>query len=136
MVKNRKLSKSISDVGWGMFINFVDYKLKQKDGELVEIDRFFPSSKTCSSCGHIVDVLPLNIREWDCPNCHTHHDRDLNASLNIRNEGIRIKNKGGGNPVSVDGVCVRPDNRKASAVSLSRTVKGHRAEKSEAHTYS
>ncbi|VXD21867.1 transposase (fragment) [Planktothrix serta PCC 8927] len=136
MVKNRKLSKSISDVGWGIFVNFIDYKLQQKDGELIEIHRFFPSSKTCSSCGHIVDVLPLNIREWDCPNCNTHHDRDGNAALNIRNEGIRIKNKGGGNPVSADRACVRPDNRKASAVSLSRTVKGHRAEKSEAHTYS
>ncbi|WP_083627099.1 RNA-guided endonuclease InsQ/TnpB family protein, partial [Planktothrix serta] len=96
MVKNRKLSKAISDVGWGMFVNFIDYKLQQKDGELIEVERFFPSSKTCSCCGHIVDVLPLNIREWDCPNCHTHHDRDGNAALNIRNEGIRIKNKGGG----------------------------------------
>jgi putative transposase len=99
MVKNRKLSKSISDVGWGMFVNFIGYKLQQKEGELIEIDRFFPSSKTCSCCGHIVDMLPLNIREWDCPNCNTHHDRDGNAALNIRNEGIRIKNKGGGNPV-------------------------------------
>ncbi|MFM6195909.1 MAG: RNA-guided endonuclease InsQ/TnpB family protein [Planktothrix sp.] len=126
MVKNQKLSKSISDVGWGMFINFLDYKLQQRSGKLVEIDRFFPSSKTCSSCGHVVDELPLNIREWDCPNCHTHHDRDENASLNIRNEGIRIL-KGGGNPVSAEGVCVRPDNRK---------VKGHRAMKSEAHTES
>lgn len=92
----------------------------------LKIDRFFPSSKTCSSCGYVVDELPLNIREWDCPNCHTHHDRDENASLNIRNEGIRIL-QGGGNPVSAEGVCVRPDNRK---------VKGHRAMKSEAHTKS
>lgn len=127
MIKNRKLSKSISDVGWGMFVNFIDYKLKQKDGELIEICRFFPSSKTCSSCGHVLDELPLSIREWDCPNCHTHHDRDGNAALNIRNEGIRIKNKGGGNPVSADGACIRPD---------SCEVKGHRAKKSEAHTYS
>ena len=125
MVKNRKLSKAISDVGWGTFVNFIDYKLQQKSGKLVEIDRFYPSSKTCSCCGHIVDELPLNIREWDCPNCNTHHDRDANAALNIRTEGIRILNQGGGNPVSADGVCVRPDNRKA---------KGHRAEKSEAHT--
>ena len=111
MVKNRKLSKSISDVGWSMFVNFIDYKLKQKEGELIEIGRFFPSSKTCSSCGHVLDELPLNIREWDCPNCNTHHDRDGNAALNIRNEGIRIKNQGGGNPVSADGACIRPDNR-------------------------
>ncbi len=83
MVKNRKLSKAISDVSWGKFVNFIDYKLKQKSGELVEIDRFFPSSKTCSCCGHILDELSLDIREWDCPNCHTHHDRDINAALNI-----------------------------------------------------
>jgi len=127
MVKNRKLSKSISDVGWGMFVNFIDYKLKQKDGELIEIERFFPSSKTCSSCGHVLDELPLNIREWDCPNCCTHHDRDGNAALNIRNEGLRIKNQGGGNPVSAEGACVRPVH--------SRMMR-HRAEKSEADTYS
>jgi putative transposase len=99
MVRNRKLSKSISDVGWGMFVNFLDYKLKERDGKLVEIGRFFPSSKTCSSCGHILDKLPLDVREWDCPSCNTHHDRDGNAALNIRTEGIRILSNGGGNPV-------------------------------------
>jgi putative transposase len=99
MVRNRKLSKSISDVGWGMFVNFLDYKLKAKDGQLVEIGRFFPSSKTCSCCGHIIDELTLDIREWDCPSCNTHHDRDGNAALNIRTEGIRILNNDGGNPV-------------------------------------
>jgi putative transposase len=83
MVKNRKLSKSISDVGWSMFVNFMDYKIQQKEGELIEINRVFPSSKTCSGCGHILEQLPLSIREWDCPNCHTHHDRDGNVALNI-----------------------------------------------------
>ncbi|GAB1539153.1 hypothetical protein NUACC21_18180 [Scytonema sp. NUACC21] len=92
LVRNRKLSKSISDAGWGMFVNFLDYKLKRKDGKLIEIDRFFPSSKMCSNCGHVEYELPLDIREWDCPSCKTHHDRDGNASLNIRNEGIRILN--------------------------------------------
>ncbi|MEI1373394.1 RNA-guided endonuclease TnpB family protein [Nostoc sp. UHCC 0926] len=99
MVRNRKLSKSISDVGWGMFINFLDYKLKDKEGQLVEIGRFFPSSKTCSSCGHVLDELPLDIREWDCPSCNIHHDRDANASQNIRTEGLRILSMDGGNPV-------------------------------------
>jgi len=66
---------------------------------LVEIGRFFPSSKTCSCCGHIIDELTLDIREWDCPECRTHHDRDVNAALNIRNQGIRILSMGGGNPV-------------------------------------
>ncbi len=111
MVRNRKLSKSISDVGWGMFINFLDYKLKLKDGQLVEIGRFFPSSKTCSCCSHVLDELTLDIREWDCPKCNTHHDRDGNAALNIRNEGIRILSTGGGNPVLADGGCVRPPAR-------------------------
>ncbi|WRH67314.1 MAG: RNA-guided endonuclease TnpB family protein [Planktothrix sp. GU0601_MAG3] len=103
MVKNQKLSKSISDVGWGKFVNFIDYKLKQKMALLVEIDRFFPSSKTCSSCGHILSELSLDVREWDCPSCQTHHDRDENAALNIRGEGIKILTKGGGNPVSAEG---------------------------------
>ena len=99
MVRNRKLSKSISDVGWGMFINFLDYKLKASYGQLVEIGKFFPSSKTCSYCGHVLDELTLDIREWNCPSCGTHHDRDGNAALNIRNEGIRILSMDGGNPV-------------------------------------
>ncbi|BAY42535.1 transposase, IS605 OrfB family protein (plasmid) [Scytonema sp. HK-05] len=99
MVQNRKLSKSISDVGWGMFVNFLDYKLKQKEGRLVEIGRFFPSSKTCSSCDHVLDELTLDIREWACPKCKAHHDRDGNAALNIRNEGLRILSMDGGNPV-------------------------------------
>lgn len=67
MVRNRKLSKTISDVGWGMFVNFLAYKLERKPGKLVEIDRFFPSSKKCLCCSHVVDELPLDIREWDCP---------------------------------------------------------------------
>jgi putative transposase len=125
MIRNRKLSKAISDVGWGMFVNFLAYKLERKEGKLVEIDRFFPSSKKCSCCGHVVDKLPLDIREWDCPSCRVHHDRDSNASLNIRTEGIRMLDMGGGNPAPASGACVRPDSRK---------VKGQRAVKLEAYT--
>jgi putative transposase len=99
LVRNRKLSKAISDVGWGMFVNFLAYKLDHKEGKLVEIDRFFPSSKKCSCCGHVVGELPLDIREWNCPSCGTRHDRDGNAALNIRTEGIRIMAMDGGNPV-------------------------------------
>ncbi len=116
MVRNRKLSKSISDVGWGMFVNFIDYKLKDRNGQLVEIGRFFPSSKTCFCCGHIVDELPLNIREWNCPACKTHHDRDGNASKNIRAEGIRILSMDGGNPVLAESrqrKTNKPQGRKA-----------------------
>ncbi|MDZ8260341.1 zinc ribbon domain-containing protein [Nostoc sp. ChiQUE01b] len=68
-------------------------------GQLLKIGRFFPSSKTCSCCGYVLDELTLDIREWDCPSCKTHHDRDGNATLNIRNEGIRILSMDGGNPV-------------------------------------
>jgi putative transposase len=85
-----------------MFVNFLDYKLKQNNGQLVEIGRFFPSSKTCSCCGHVLDELPLDIREWDCPSCRTHHDRDGNAALNIRNQGLRIL-QNNGEPLAVDG---------------------------------
>ena len=90
MVRNRKLAKAISDVVWGMFINFLDYKLKEKGGLLLEIDRFFPSSKTCSSCLYQMSKMPLEVREWTCPSCGAHHDRDENAAKNIRAEGIRM----------------------------------------------
>ena len=72
-----------------MFTNFLDYKLKEKGGLLLEIDRFFPSSKTCSNCLYQMSEMPLDVREWTCPSCGTHHDRDENASKNIRAEGIR-----------------------------------------------
>jgi putative transposase len=89
LVRNHNLAKAISDVGWGTFINFLDYKLKLKGGLLLEIDRWFPSSKTCSNCLYQMSEMPLDIREWTCPNCGTHHDRDENAATNIRAEGIR-----------------------------------------------
>jgi putative transposase len=89
MVRNHNLAKAISDVGWGMFVNFLDYKLQQKGGLLVEIDRWFPSSKTCSNCLYQMSEMPLDVREWTCPSCGTRHDRDENASKNIRAEGIR-----------------------------------------------
>ena len=97
MVRLRSLAKAISDVGWGMFVNFLDYKLKDKGGLLLEIDRFFPSSKTCFDCLYQMVKMPLDVREWTCPSCGTHHDlmsssasyRDENAAKNIRPEGIR-----------------------------------------------
>ena len=89
MVRNHKLAKAISDVGWGMFTNFLDYKLKDKGGLLVEIERWFPSSKTCSRCLSQMSEMPLDVREWTCPHCGTDHDRDENAAINIRVEGIR-----------------------------------------------
>uniref|UniRef100_UPI0020130761 RNA-guided endonuclease InsQ/TnpB family protein n=1 Tax=Argonema antarcticum TaxID=2942763 RepID=UPI0020130761 len=107
MVRNHNLAKAISDVGWGTFVNFLAYKLEKKGGKLVEIDRWFPSSKLCSNCYYQIDKLPLNIREWTCPNCGTRHDRDGNAAINIRAEGIRILQTDG-TAVSANGGEVRP----------------------------
>ncbi|MGQ4647647.1 RNA-guided endonuclease TnpB family protein [Lyngbya aestuarii] len=90
MVRNHKLAKAISDVGWGMFVNFLSYKLDREGKVLVEIDRWFPSSKLCSHCHYQISEMPLEVRTWTCPNCGTHHDRDGNAAINIRVEGIRM----------------------------------------------
>jgi putative transposase len=90
MVRNHKLAKAISDVGWGMFVNFLQYKLDREGKVLVEIDRWFPSSKLCSNCHYQVGEMPLDVRTWICPSCGTHHDRDGNAAINIRAEGIRL----------------------------------------------
>lgn len=83
MVKNHKLAQAISDAGWGQFISFLEYKSELYGCEIRRIDRFFPSSKRCSNCGYIKEDLTLAIREWDCPECSAHHDRDINAALNI-----------------------------------------------------
>ncbi len=85
MVRNRKLAKSISDVAWGQFLTILQYKAKWFGKNVLQIGRFVPSSKACSCCGYTMTKLPLSIREWQCPDCETVHDRDLNASLNIRN---------------------------------------------------
>jgi putative transposase len=90
MVRNHTLALAISDVGWGMFVNFLHYKLDREGKVLVEIDRWFPSSKLCSNCHYQVSEMPLDVRTWTCPNCDTHHDRDGNAATNIRAEGIRM----------------------------------------------
>jgi putative transposase len=92
MMKNHKLAKSISDVSWGKFVDVLEYKSIWNDKQVVHIDRFFPSSKTCSKCGWINNGLTLKDREWTCPKCGTKHDRDFNAAINILNEGYRIKN--------------------------------------------
>ena len=83
LLKNHKVAKSISDCSWGEFIRQLEYKCKWYDCELIKIGRFEPSSKLCSICGYKMEKMPLKIREWDCPNCHTHHDRDVNAAINI-----------------------------------------------------
>lgn len=83
--------KSVSDNGWGMFVTFLKYKLEEQGKRLVKVDKFFASSQTCSNCGHVnKETRDLSIRNWDCPECGAHHDRDVNAAINIRNEGMRI----------------------------------------------
>ncbi len=94
MVKNHKLSKHISDASWGKFVTMLTYKAQWNDKEIVKIDRFFPSSKTCNCCGYINQNLKLDIREWTCPSCNTKLDRDLNASINILNEGNKLISSG------------------------------------------
>ncbi len=133
MVCNHNLAKAISDsealssslacgtlrgrasAGWGMFTNFLAYKLEKKGGKLVEIDRWFPSSKLCSKCYHSCDEMPLEAREWTCPHCGTDHDRDGNAATNIRAEGIRILQTDG-TAVSAEGGEVRPKSGRKSVL--------------------
>jgi putative transposase len=90
MLKNHHLAKSISDSGWDLFKNMLKYKAKWYGRTLIEIDRFFPSSKTCHVCGYKNTQLTLSDRYWICPQCHTYHDRDCNASDMLLYEGLRI----------------------------------------------
>jgi putative transposase len=90
MVKNHNLAKAISDVGWCMFCTMLKYKAESEGRQYIEIDRWFPSSKTCHVCLNRVDNLSLDVRAWTCKHCGTHHDRDVNAAINIRDEALRI----------------------------------------------
>jgi len=83
MVQNGRLSRHISDVGWGEFRRMMSYKTEWYGSQLVIADRWFPSSKKCSICGHIMNKLSLSVREWECPECEAVHKRDDNASLNL-----------------------------------------------------
>ncbi|MGX7700721.1 IS200/IS605 family element RNA-guided endonuclease TnpB [Enterococcus mundtii] len=91
MLRNHKLAKSISDVSWSSFVTRLQYKADWYGRNIIEVDKWFPSSQLCSACGHQDGKKTLEIREWACPVCHAHHDRDINASINILTEGLRIK---------------------------------------------
>ncbi|MFN9173749.1 MAG: IS200/IS605 family element RNA-guided endonuclease TnpB [Synechocystis sp.] len=106
MVRNHSLAKSISDAGWGQFCTMLKYKSEWEGKIYVEVDRFFPSSKTCNNCLNRVDSLSLDIRNWQCPRCGENHDRDINAARNIRDEGLRILAVG--HTASACGQRVRP----------------------------
>ena len=91
MVKNHKLAKSISDVSWSEFVRQLQYKADWQHKITQKIDKFFPSSQLCSCCGYKnTNTKDLGVREWECPQCHTVHDRDVNAAINICNEGLRL----------------------------------------------
>lgn len=89
MLKNHKLAESISEMNFGEFSQMLKYKARRYNRKIVFVDRYYPSSKTCSCCGFKYKDLTLNEREWTCPQCNTQHDRDINAAVNILNEGLR-----------------------------------------------
>jgi putative transposase len=90
MVRNRRLARAISDCGWGEFRRQLEYKCQRYGRQLVVIDRWYPSSKTCSACGHLLATLTLGTRHWTCPSCGTRHDRDVNAAKNILAAGQAV----------------------------------------------
>lgn len=95
MVKNHCLARAVSDASIGTAIRMIEEKTERYGKTVVKIDRWFPSSKTCSDCGHIVEKLPLSVREWACPECGTIHDRDANAAVNILAAGQAVSAHGG-----------------------------------------
>ena len=105
MVKNHSLAKAISDVGWSEFVSQLEYKAAWYGRNLVKIDKWYPSSKRCFDCGHILDSLSLDIREWTCPECGVVHDRDINAAKNLHVAGLAI--------FEACGEAVRPGRAKA-----------------------
>jgi transposase, IS605 OrfB family, central region len=127
MAQSLKLGKSVEDVGWGQFTHMLEYKSLWKGKYLIKVPKYFPSSKRCSGCGYINKRLTLSDRTWVCPSCKTAHDRDINAAVNIREEGIRlfkdvhkstVGTTGTGLPLGqtdAQGDCVRPVHLQNSA---------------------
>src|SRR5438876_1211110 len=116
MLKNEKLAKAISDVGWGEFVRQLEYKAAWYGRTLVKIDQWYPSSKRCFECGHLLETLSLDIRVWTCPECGVVHDRDLNAAHNILAAGLAV---------AACGESVRPGVVKAKPGKTPRSRKPH-----------
>lgn len=108
MIKNQKLAKHIADASWGEFTRQLEYKANWAGRVYVEIDRFFPSSKRCHCCGFVYESMPLDVREWICPECGASHDRDINAACNIRAAGLAVLAFGG--DVSGDNISMLSPN--------------------------
>jgi putative transposase len=104
MIRNRYLARAISDCGWGEFRRQLAYKCERYGRELVVIGRWYPSSKTCSACGHLLAELSLSTRHWTCPSCRARHDRDINAAKNILAAGLAVAR---GSPGDACGAGVR-----------------------------
>ena len=121
MVRNHHLAKSVADASWGRFVSMLKYKADWNGKNVVKIDRYFPSSQTCNVCGYVnKQTKDLSVREWECSVCHTHHDRDINAAINILKLGLN--NISAGTVDYTDGEDRRPN-----------LLKGHSSVKSEAH---
>src|SRR6266480_2378549 len=116
MVKNHRLAKAISDVGWSEFVSQLEYKAAWYRRTLVKIDKWYPSSKRCFDCGHVLDSLSLDIRVWTCPECGVVHDRDLNAACNILAAGLAV---------AACGEAVRPGAVKTNPGRSPRSRKPH-----------
>ncbi|WP_299311895.1 RNA-guided endonuclease TnpB family protein [uncultured Halomonas sp.] len=114
MMKNRRLAKHIGDASWHALITKLDDKAREQGKHLVKIDQWFASSRTCSGCGHRLVALDLDVRHWTCPDCQQVHDRDINAALNIRRQGI-IDLKAAGLSVSAHGGLRQSDTASAAA---------------------
>jgi putative transposase len=116
MVKNHCLAKAISDVGWSELVRQLEYKASWYGRTLVKIDKWYPSSKRCFNCGHVLDSLPLDVRSWSCPECGVVHGRDINAAQNILAAGLAVA--ACGEAVRPGGVKTKPGkpqrSRKAS----------------------
>ncbi|MFE1397692.1 RNA-guided endonuclease InsQ/TnpB family protein [Nocardiopsis dassonvillei] len=125
LVKNRRLSRAISDAAWRELRTMLEYKCAWYGRDLVVVDRFFPSSKTCSTpgCGYVHASLPLNVREWTCPGCGVAHDRDVNAALNLEAAGLAVVACGAG---------VRPQRESSRTGRPAVKQEGHGATRDEA----
>lgn len=119
MMQNHCLAKSIHQVGWRMFCTMLKYKSQAQGKVYQEVDRFFPNSKTCHVCLNQVGSLPLDVRHWTCEHCQTKHDRDINAAINLRDEGLRILTSGTGDKACRPDVSRTNRGRKKSTTTLS-----------------